>query len=358
MRATLPARHLLRLGYEVDIVVVSPTEEDIYIYGPEPERLEITRIEQGWRSPAAVRKVLEEMAPDIVHAIGTGRATFWPGLRYRNSNSSAILVTDIDERLSEVYPFPKNLFMARWESVALAQSDVVLVVSEQMHKDFSENNPSAKLVYLPNAVDLETFDQHADRADEIRQKFGGQPIVTYMGFMLPQYQTDRVLQVARRVVDMRPDVRFVLIGKGPERPRLESLTADLDLEEAVTFTGFVPDEDLPAYLTASDVLLFPIEDTAINRARCPNKTFLYCAAAVPIVTNPVGEVENALGQHARYFDFESNEDFADAIMQTLETGEPYPPRKIAERHSWTRRTQEYLAALETLNCLEDITTDM
>lgn len=357
MRATLPARHLLRLGHEVDVVVVSDAEEDIHVYGPGTSEVHITRVQRGWRSPGAVTDTLAKIAPDVVHAIGTGRATFWPGLRYRQSEPATVLITDIDERLSTVYPFPKNLLMSRWESVAVAESDLVIVVSREMEKHFTRGHPSARLAYLPNAVDLETFDQYAGRADQIRQQLGEGPIVMYMGFMLPQYRTDRVLEVARSVVDARPNVRFILIGKGPERAHLESMTADLGLQEVVAFTGFIADEELPGYLSASDVLLFPIEDTPINRARCPNKTFVYCAAQVPIVTNPVGEVKNALGEHARYFDFDSNENFAEAIIDTLNSGQPRPPRAIAERHSWATRTREYVKALQSLECLEGALAD-
>jgi glycosyltransferase involved in cell wall biosynthesis len=291
------------------------------------------------------------MRPTVVHAIGTGRATFWPALRYRQTENSSALVTDIDERLSAVYPFPKNLIMRRWENIALAQSDMVVVVSEEMQKMFSQISPSARLTYLPNAVDLEMFDRHADRAESVRQQLGGREIVTYMGFLLPRYRTDRVLRVARRVRDERPGVHFVIVGKGPERQRLEGIVRDLGIEDDVTFTGFVSDEDLPGYLAASDALLFPIEDTHMNRARCPNKTYVYCAARVPIVTNPVGEVHNALGEHARYFDYESDESFASAIIETLDTGQPRPPRELAQQHSWAKRTREYVSALNSLNPL-------
>lgn len=349
MRATLPARHLLRKDYEVGVVVISPEKADIHIYGGRPKGLRVVRVPRGWFAPDKVRSVLDEMAPDVIHAIGTGRATFWPGLRYKQAHPKTTLITDIDELLSAVYPFPKNVIMRRWEHIAVERSDMVLAVSHEMQERFTRHSDGPRICYLPNAVDLETFDKHARPSGELQRITKGRPAVTYMGFMLPRYQTRRVVEVAQRVLQQAPEVHFILIGKGPEKPKLQAMAADLGIGEKVTFTGFIPDEDLPHYLSASNALLLPIEDTPVNRARCPNKVFLYCAAQRPIVTNAVGEVKYILGDDAIYFDFPSNEDFADKILRALTNGEPCPSRRKVEENSWAARADRYLSELEKLH---------
>ncbi len=349
MRATLPARHLLRNDCEVAVIVVSPEQANIHMYGGRPDGLEVVRVPHGWLAPRKVRRAIDEIAPDVVHAIGTGRATFWPGLRYKQENPTTLLVSDIDELLSAVYPFPKNIFMRRWEQTALMSSDMVVVVSHEMEERFAGQAGDGRICYLPNAVDLEAFDRYTESSGEIQRITGGKPAVTYMGFMLSRYQTRRVIEVAHLVLQREPDVHFVLIGKGPEKPKLEAMDADLGIAEKVTFTGFISDEDVPQYLSASNALLLPIEDTAVNRARCPNKMFLYCAAQTPIVTNAVGEVKYILGEDAIYFDFPSNEDFADKILSALENGKPCPSRAKVEENSWAARAEHYVAELEKVH---------
>jgi glycosyltransferase involved in cell wall biosynthesis len=50
-------------------------------------------------------------------------------------------------------------------------------------------------------------------------------------------------------------VHLVLAGIGKEKPKLEELTRKLGIQEAVTFTGFVPDKDLPNIYRIADLFV-------------------------------------------------------------------------------------------------------
>ena len=342
MRATLPARYLLRRGHEVDLIVITLPEREPHWYGGKAEGLKVHEVERAYRSGHQVRALLDEIGADVVHAIGTGRATFWPAYYHCSGQEDALLVTDIDEQLSRVYGFPTRGLMRRWERTARRHSDLAIVVSRDMEEGFGRLEPRARLGLLPNAVDLESFDRYRGRAEEIRVRHGHRPTVTYMGFLLARYQAEAVVEVAEVVTRERPEVEFVIIGKGPMKGELEARVAEKGLGERVRFTGFVGDEEVPGYLCASDVLLFPIEDNEMNRARSPNKVHQFCAAEVPIVTNRVGEVGNTLGEYGIYYEFGSVEDCAAKVLGALGSGEPRPPRALAEANCWARRTEQYL----------------
>ena len=345
MRATLPARYLVRRGHEVDLVVITLPGREPHWYGGKAEGLEVHEVKRAYGSGRGVRAVLEDIRPDVVHAIGTGRATFWPAYYYCRQREGVRLVTDIDEQLSRVYGFPKNLVMRRWERKALEHSDLAVVVSRDMEERFGRLVPGARIGLLPNAVDLESFDRDRGRAAEIRARLGDKPTVTYMGFLLARYQAEVVVDIAAVVTRERPEVQFVIIGEGPMKGQLEARAAEQGLGESVRFTGFLADEEVAGHLCASDVLLFPIADNEANRARSPNKVHLFCAAEVPIVTNRVGEVGNTLGEHGTYYEFGSVEDCAAKVLGALASGGPRPPRELAEANCWARRTEKYLALL-------------
>jgi glycosyltransferase involved in cell wall biosynthesis len=55
--------------------------------------------------------------------------------------------------------------------------------------------------------------------------------------------------------------------------------------------GWVPYEKYALYLSSTDILLCPLQDTIMNRARWPNKLGDYLAAGRPIITTSVGEIE-------------------------------------------------------------------
>jgi phosphatidylinositol alpha-1,6-mannosyltransferase len=52
-------------------------------------------------------------------------------------------------------------------------------------------------------------------------------------------------------------VRYVIVGDGEERPRLEQLIAEHHLEDRVFFAGVVPPGELPAHYAACDIFLLP-----------------------------------------------------------------------------------------------------
>ncbi len=50
--------------------------------------------------------------------------------------------------------------------------------------------------------------------------------------------------------------RFLLVGEGNERPRIEERVGDLGLEDTVLMPGAVPAEEMPAYYHLGEVFLF------------------------------------------------------------------------------------------------------
>ncbi|MRR33602.1 glycosyltransferase, partial [bacterium] len=54
--------------------------------------------------------------------------------------------------------------------------------------------------------------------------------------------------------------------------------------------GWVEPAELPGYLAAGDVALYPFDDTLVNRTKCPAKLTELLAAGVPVVADRVGQI--------------------------------------------------------------------
>ena len=79
-----------------------------------------------------------------------------------------------------------------------------------------------------------------------------------------------------------PSCKLLLAGDGPDRERLERLTADLKLESAVIFAGFV--RDIEAFYRALDVFVFPASFEGLGTSllaamahSVPSVTYFGCA---------------------------------------------------------------------------------
>jgi glycosyltransferase involved in cell wall biosynthesis len=78
----------------------------------------------------------------------------------------------------------------------------------------------------------------------------------FVGYLIPCKACDLALRAAAPL--LRNDAaRFVVVGDGPERNRLEELARSLEIEKAVTFCGWVSHEEVLSRLRSADVLVFP-----------------------------------------------------------------------------------------------------
>jgi glycosyltransferase involved in cell wall biosynthesis len=68
---------------------------------------------------------------------------------------------------------------------------------------------------------------------------------------------DNVLMAMSSIRDKIPNVHYILVGKGDDRFRVEELVRNLELEDCVTLTGFVPDEEIVDYYNFCDVFVMP-----------------------------------------------------------------------------------------------------
>jgi glycosyltransferase involved in cell wall biosynthesis len=115
------------------------------------------------------------------------------------------------------------------------------------------------------------------------------PIACFVGFV--QYDLELVVRafaIARRQV---PNARLLLVG--PEHRSARCMIRQLALEDAVIDVGPKPFAEVDRYLGAADVLLLPMSNNLMNRARGPIKLGDYMAAGRPMVANPVGDIVDA-----------------------------------------------------------------
>ena len=288
---------------------------------------------------------MEEIRPDAVHLHGIGAKNVFT---MTGGPSAPVFLPDFDELMSAKVPALPYGYAYRWlERRALRMSRSVVCASSLLVDHLSAiAGPSHRFLYLPYAYEPEWFDAACRaRAEQIRGSFRPKKLLVYMGTLCKEYQSDQVLHLAEKMRH-REDLAFLIVGGGPDLNASREWVARHGLDESVHMSGHVEPAQVPAYLLASDVLLFPIEDTVANRARCPNKTFQYIGANRPIVTNRVGEVARHLGEAAFYYDFDSLDDFAAVVARALESSDSYDESGLLKKHTWSRRAEVYIEWLQ------------
>lgn len=107
---------------------------------------------------------------------------------------------------------------------------------------------------------------------------------------------DVLIQAAKVVQDRGfHEIRFILVGDGPEKPRLIELARALDLKN-IEFREPVPKSKVPRTLSEADATVFILKDLPLYKYGISlNKLFDYWAASKPLIiagnpsNNPVEE---------------------------------------------------------------------
>lgn len=68
---------------------------------------------------------------------------------------------------------------------------------------------------------------------------------------------DQIIKAMPQILSEVPNARYLIVGKGPDRPRIEKLIAEVGVQDAVTLVGFVPDEELADYYNLCDLFAMP-----------------------------------------------------------------------------------------------------
>ncbi len=96
----------------------------------------------------------------------------------------------------------------------------------------------------------------ADRR-KAREAFGftaDDVVLVHHGILHPNKGNDRIIRAIAAVRPRLPNIRYLLIGDGPEMGRLKDLTKELGLEGTVRFTGWLPKLDqVNEALNAGDI---------------------------------------------------------------------------------------------------------
>jgi glycosyltransferase involved in cell wall biosynthesis len=171
----------------------------------------------------------------------------------------------------------------------------------------------------------------------------GKILVGTIAMLIPQKGLQDLLAVARRVRDIRGDVRFVIVGEGDLRGELERTRSDLGLEDTVTFTGWLANAAalaLPSFDIYFQPSLWEAMSISILEAM---------AASKPVVSTHVGEAPHLIEHGAEGFLYKPRDvgGMASAIVRLAQdevlrrsTGDA-GARKVAHRFTVEHMTRAY-----------------
>lgn len=275
---------LVKKGYEVDLITTTfqhwekkqrnleSVDQKSYPFGIkfiyEPgyrKNIDLRRVRSHRIAAENLRKLLEKEGDyDLIYAEIPPNDVALAAAEYAHRNKIPF-VADVNDLWPEAmrmvfdipivsdllfYPLKRDA-----EKVYSLTSGVIGTSDEYRDRPFlnQKRDVLKETVYVGNEISV--FDREAEQhADEV-QKEEGTFWVTYAGTIGTSYDIRTMVLAAEELMKQgKTKIRFQILGDGPTREMLENLAKERKIQN-VKFTGYVPYEQMAAYLVKSDVLI-------------------------------------------------------------------------------------------------------
>jgi glycosyltransferase involved in cell wall biosynthesis len=228
------------------------------------------------------------------------------------------------------------------------------VSSRLMEQALKRGAPRDHVVLTPNAVSRDWWEEAENiEAKALPPSFGDEPVVGFVGGFYPWHGVDRLVEAFRRCREVGLPGSMVLVGDGPERPRIEAQIASSGLGRSVLLTGEVEHGTLPAWIAAMDICVMPHS----NDYGSPMKIFEYMGMGRAVLAPDLPPLRDVIadGVNGRLFSSIQHPDPVTPLQEglaelladhTLRSGLAAAGRaSVGERHTWRenwRRIEEAL----------------
>lgn len=231
-----------------------------------------------------LKKLFLDEQVDALVTVGAGDKMFWGRLGARRAKLPVIL--------SALHSTGWPDGVGRLNRMLTGITDGFIAVAQQ-HARFQiehEKFPADKVFLIPNGIDTDRFQFSQDARNQWRQRWGideETPVVGIVAALRPEKNHQLFLESARRVLSNFNEAKFVVIGDGPERAKLEEFAKSKGIDSQVIFTGAT--HDIPGALSMMD--LFAL--TSHNEAS-PVSIMEALACQRPVVSTNVGSISETV----------------------------------------------------------------
>ncbi|MBK8954111.1 MAG: N-acetyl-alpha-D-glucosaminyl L-malate synthase BshA [Saprospiraceae bacterium] len=164
---------------------------------------------------------------------------------------------------------------------SINQSDAVTAVSQSLRQQTLDSFKMDKDIHvIPNFIDFKRFGKTENQ--NLRRQFADdhEKILIHVSNFRKVKRIDDALSVFRKILEKIP-AKFLLVGDGPERPRLESLCRDWNICHEVRFLG--KQDMVEELLSISDLFILPSEHESFGLAALEAM-----ACEVPVIASNAG----------------------------------------------------------------------
>ncbi|MGQ9587902.1 MAG: glycosyltransferase [Thermoplasmata archaeon] len=221
----------------------------------------------GYRAAIAPSDMLEFLRNeevDIIHSHGLATMAIMSLVAARALKLPHVLTfhTMANEAVKYYSPIPirydiMNELIWIYLRNLLKRPEVVIIPTAPVKEELIANGVAMKSCeIIPTGVDCSRFTpEKYDKAFRDRYGMSGKRILLHVGRLSLEKRLDIVLEAMAKLSSKEPNLRLLVVGRGPAEEHYKRMAARLGLSDRVVFAGFLQDEDLPVAYASCDALV-------------------------------------------------------------------------------------------------------
>ena len=304
----------------------------------------------GKRMYFGIRKLTDELYKDfkfdIIHAhvaLPDGFAAMMLNRRY---NKPLVVTIHGQDLYVTLY---RNIGCKKALAKVFEQADRVVTVSTKLNEIAKANiGFPEKLVVISNGVNTDTV---TSEKTILASRYSGYKIMLSVSYLIARKELDMNIRAISQLVKKYPNLKYVVIGAGPEMSSLKRLVRALNLDEQVEFLGQLPHEKAMEYMAVADIFSLPSWNEAFGvvyiEAMLQGKPIIACEGEgiVDVIKN------NKTGLLVKPKNVQSLTNAIDFLLEN-----PQKAREIGERarklvledYTWEKNAQRYIEIYKEL----------
>ncbi|WP_236551213.1 glycosyltransferase family 4 protein [Billgrantia tianxiuensis] len=215
--------------------------------------------------------------------------------------------------------------MRKLEKQAALEADLVITLTEELADELASWGVARERIeVVPNAVNAQRFQPMAPDATiakELNLK-PGVPVIGYAGSAVAYEGLELLMEAMAQLKQKGQAFTFVLVGDGKIINTVKAKAKELGIEAQCRFTGRVPFEEVPRYLSCMDILPIPRLSSAVTEMVSALKPLEAMAMEKALVLSDVSPHKTMAGpndERARLFTKNSVEALCEALQQLIDS---------------------------------------
>lgn len=224
----------------------------------------------------------------------------------------------------------------------------VIVPTEKVKELLLQYSVHKEISVVPTGVDLRKFNPDLYSKEDVvnvKRQYSikeEDKVLLYLGRVSREKNIAEIIDVIPEYTSTRANVKFVIIGSGPEMDVLKQMVEKYKIQEKVIFTGPKPWDNIGLYYQIGDVFV------SASQSETQGLTYIEAmAAGLPVVAKKDKCLEDILIQEWNGFAFTNRNELIEALDAVL-----YGEHKVSLGDNARMKVAEYSTEVFALNVLQ------